>query len=158
MRKTKSEPAGIVGRFADPNQWVIVPLGPCRCPGTPHLQGDSAQMRAEIGDGELRAATTRGGFSSGLNFNGAQSDDECIATFTRAWTLTDGERDKNRQLLEVPITPAAASLLDEATRDALLEQIQKASATRRALPNVPGAPSPDSSEESASPSQDPTTA
>ena len=79
----EQEPA-IVSRFADPEQWEIVELGPCRCPGSPHPQGDSAQIRAEIGDGELHAATTRGGFSQGYAFNGAQSDDECIATFTRA--------------------------------------------------------------------------
>jgi len=114
-------------------------------------------MRAEIGDGELRAATTRGGFASGGAFNGAQSDDECVVTFTRAWTLTDGKRDKRQQLIEVPIVASNVALLDDETRSSLLEQIQKASARRHALPNASGDRSPASSPANRSPRQRKTT-
>jgi hypothetical protein len=132
------DPPLFVSRFAEPTRVDTVQLGPCRCPGTPHGE-DTALMRSEIGDGELRAATAKGGFSDGTGvFNGARSDDQCIAEFTLSWTLLGNDSQP------APITAAK-------TRLALLAQINKASlANRRPLPNGSGAPSRASSRGSAS--------
>ena len=111
----------LMGRVADDKRTVTVPLGPCTCPGGIHPDGDSAQVRAEIGDGELRAATTRGGFRSGRIFNGSESDDATIAAFVLSWTLLDPDG------TPYPIDPDVASRLDEATRTMLLGAINAAS-------------------------------
>jgi hypothetical protein len=114
-----TEPPVFVSRFAEPTRAVPVPLGPCRCPGSPHAE-DQALVRAEIGDGEFRSAVQRGGFSAGPIFDAARSDDEFIATFTLSWTLLDDSGEP------APITPRMAGLLDEETRLLLLAQLNKA--------------------------------
>jgi hypothetical protein len=134
----------LLPRFADPEATVPVDLGPCRCAGSPH-ERDTATVRAEIGDGELRSALSRGGFAGEGGFDGGAADDESIARFVLAWTFTDA---RGRP---VPISRQAASLLDEATRSTLLDAIASAVGARAGpLPNGSGARSPDSSPASAS--------
>jgi len=144
MTEQQTEPV-IVGRRADPTRTTVVPLGPCRCPGSPHDQ-DSAVVRAELGEGEMRSASTRGGYSAGPMFDGARSDAEWIATFTLSWTLLDNAGEP------IPITAAEAMLLDEEVYVGIMDELSQksASATRRPLPNASGAPSRDSSRGSAS--------
>jgi hypothetical protein len=132
--------AGRMARFADPSLFTTV-----------ELPGDqSAVMRSEIGGGEARAASTRGGWidrnrwlatpekdrdPDPPDFNGARSDAEFIARFTKSWTLGK------------PITPENALLLDDPTWLALMGQIQAAldSDAWGALPNASSDPSPASS-------------
>ncbi len=133
-----------LSRFADPRRTSSVDLGPCRCPGTPHGR-DSAEVRVELGDGEVRSALRRGGFRRSDAWNEADSDTECVVVATRSWTLLgeDGE--------PLPITFEQADLLDEDTRTPLVAAAAAAAAWDRAeLPNASGDPSPDSRQESGS--------
>jgi hypothetical protein len=117
--------AGPMVRFADPSLFTTVPL-----PG-----GGEAVMRSEIGGGEARSASTRGGWIDRNrwlatpekdrdpdmpDFNGSRSDAEFIARFTKSWTLT--KRDGS----PAPITADMALLLDEPTWLALMDHIQGA--------------------------------
>jgi hypothetical protein len=132
-----------LSRFADPKRTQTIDLGECRCPGAPH-GNDTAEVRAEIGDGEFHSAVGRGGWSSGA-WNGQDSDNEVVATFTKRWTLLDAEGQP------APITAAMVVLLDEATRMPLLLAISEAADRKAKLPNASGDPSPDSSPGSGSP-------
>jgi hypothetical protein len=136
-----------IGRFADPSVTATIDLGPCRCPGTPH-ERDSAQVRSQIGDGELRSAyatAVRVDPDGERYFDEAAGDDAAAARFTRSWTLLDAAGEP------VPITPAWISRLDTETRTALLAPLNAAIAARSApLPNGSGARSPGSSRASAS--------
>ena len=140
-----------VGRFADPKRTQGVELGPCRCPGTPHPGGDSAQVRVEIGDGEIKSAYRMGGFrrvppvtdAAGRivvagQFDNEGADDEAVARFTRSWTFLDEEGDP------VPITWASVGLLDSEARGTLVaavDAVVEALAAGASLPNASAAPS-----------------
>lgn len=108
-----------IGRFAHPDRTEPVSLGACRCPGSPHDQ-DTAEVRTEIGDGELRTAANRGGFSNGPLWDAASSDNQTVATFTTAWTLLDDDSEP------VPISARMIGLLDEDTRLPLLAAVNRA--------------------------------
>ena len=139
--------AQFLSRFADPRRTTPVDLGPCRCPGSPH-ERDSATVRAEIGEGELRSALAAGlAATGGAWYDGAAGDSESLARFTTSWTLLDEKGEP------VPLSRAQADLLDEPTRDALLAAIADGVTVRQAvaLPLGSGAPSADSSPASASP-------
>lgn len=124
-------------RFADPRATKPVALGPCRCPGTPHADGDSAVVRAQIGDGEAKSATVVGfAATGGRYYDSAAGDNEAVARFTISWTLVDGDG------RAVPITPELVTLLDEDTRDTLARAIAESVGNRGGpLPNGSGAPS-----------------
>jgi len=146
MAENGSEPVDVFGRFADDKATIEVDLGPCRCPGTPHEQ-DSAQVRADIGDGEAKSVRVAGWQSTGMEYYDFEvANDAAVAKFTVSWTL----RGKYDEL--VPITRRTVTLLDEATRLALLTEINRAFEERHggALPNASGARSRGSSPASAS--------
>lgn len=149
MTEEKGEPVELLGRFADPDATIEVDLGPCRCPGTPHGT-DSAQVRADIGDGEAKSVRVAGWQSTGMEYYDFEvANDACAAKFTVSWTLCDVDGEP------VPITRRMVSLLDEPTRLALLVAINKAFEGRHggALPNASGARSPGLSPASASPNR-----
>lgn len=122
MATNQGEPA-VISRFADPRQTKTIDLG----------GGDSAEVRSDIGDGEARAASIRGGYRRGEEFNGADSDDEFIGTFVLSWTLKDPDGNP------APVTAEMASRLDGSTRSMLLAAIVASSSARReSLPNASG--------------------
>ena len=134
----------IVGRFADPTLTEPVDLGPCRCPGTPH-ERDEATRRAEIGDGEAKAAFTAGWQSTGMEYmDWEAANDFLIARFVTSWNLVDAVGEP------IPITRQRASLLDEATRLTLLGALNSSKRAGAPLPNGSGARSRASSRASAS--------
>jgi hypothetical protein len=107
-------------RFAEPNQTKSVPLGPCRCPGTPHAEGDKADVRTSIGSSEAKSA-----YGAGVRYHAdgtaywdeAVGDDTAIARFTTWWNLVDKKRKP------IPIDARTVSLLDVPTRALLLDPI-----------------------------------
>lgn len=138
----------VLRRFADPKRLRPVPLGPCRCDGAPHPEGDEAWVRAEIGDGELRRATSAGwDVNDGRWYNGAVGDTAAAAIFTQRWNLLD----EGGQPLAV--TEENIDLLDEASRDAIVDAVIEAVNARGPLPNQPAASSAASSPGSASPTR-----
>lgn len=70
-----------------------VSLGPCECPGIPHQDGDSAEVRDELGVHEtilvseagLAAASERGGY------NRAAAEAKLIELATVSWSIRDEE-------------------------------------------------------------------
>lgn len=148
MSEDASEPVEVIGRFADPDATSEVDLGPCRCPGAVHGH-DSATIRAEIGDGELRSAyapAQRFREDGSAYIDEAAGDDAVAARFTLSWTLLD------RRGKGVPITARTMSLLDSATRTALMLPLN-AVVIGAPLPNASGAPSPALSPASGSPNR-----
>jgi hypothetical protein len=159
MSEEKGEPVELLSRFADPDASEEVDLGPCRCPGAPHGR-DSATIRAEIGDGELRSAyaPAKRFHEDGRSYiDEAAGDDSVAARFTVSWTLFMHGLDEKRKpaLVPVPITARSMSLLDEASRTSLMLPINAAvnGQNQAALPNASGARSPVSSPASASPNR-----
>ena len=149
MTEDAGEPVELRGRFADEDATEDVDLGPCRCPGAVHGR-DNATIRAEIGDGEFRsalAAATRFREDGSSYTDPAAADDSVAARFTLSWTLQD------RHGKPVRITPRALSLLDEASRLAVMTPLQKIIQREAPLPNASGARSPGSSPASASPNR-----
>jgi hypothetical protein len=151
MDENAGEPVELRGRFADEDATEEVDLGPCRCPGAVHGR-DSATIRAEVGDGEFRsalAAATRFRDDGSSYTDPAAADDSVATRFTLSWTLLD------RHGKPVRITPRAMSLLDEASRLAVMAPLQKVIDRQReaSLPNASGARSPGSSPASASPNR-----
>ena len=149
MTEEKGEPVELLGRFADPDATIGVDLGSCRCPGTPHGQ-DSAQVRAEIGDGEAKSVRVTGWQSTSMEYYDFEvANDAAVAKFTVSWTLCDADGDP------VPITRRTVTLLDEPTRLELLTAINAAFEERHggALPNASGARSRGSSPANASPNR-----
>lgn len=119
-----------------------VPLGPCQCPGTPHPDGDEAQVYTVLGWPDL------------VDIGMADSEGAGrLVLITRAiarWNLVELA---NGKPYPVPIVEASVRLLDDVTMTAIAEAANEAyEAARAPVPNVPDAPSPDSSPESASPS------
>lgn len=141
---TPIRPQPAVGWLADPDTTDEVDLGSCRCPGTPH-ERDSAQVRTDYGDGEVRAiyeAATAVTSSGLIRVLEAVGDDLAIAKFTISWTLLDGEGKP------IPINAQVAGRLKGSARNALLAVINPA--IERAggeLPNASGGRSPGSSQE-----------
>jgi hypothetical protein len=139
MTEEAGEPVELLGRFADPELTKEVDLGPCDCPGQSH-GNDSAQVRAQIGDGEFNATLYD-------QPTPADADDAIAARFTLSWTLLDQDGEP------VQITPTAIRLLDRTTRTALLMALKPSVNWREQLPNASGARSRGSSPASASPNR-----
>lgn len=126
-------------RFAEPKATKPVPLGACKCPGTPHADGDKADVRTSIGSSEAKSA-----YGAGVRYHAdgtsywdeAIGDDTAIARFATWWNLVDKKRKP------IPIDLRTVALLDTATRTALLEPINEALlALEGPLPNASGEPS-----------------
>ena len=134
-----------------------VPLGPCQCPGTPHPDGDVAQVYSAIGWDDLvdvGSAPTEGAGRRIL-----------VTRAIASWNLVeladvlddDGNPTGEQVAKPVPVVEASVRLLGDATLTMLADAVNEAyEAARDPVPNGSGALSPDSSSESASPSQ-PTT-
>lgn len=140
-----------MSRFADPTAVEVVPLGPCQCPGTPH-ERDEATVRwqlgasalARVGASELLAAARNDPFASWR-----QLVLECVVS----WNLM--ARDEDGEPYVVAITPAAVAELDEDTLKELAVKADALIQSKGSLPNDSGAPSAESSRESASPTPTP---
>lgn len=150
----------VLGRLADPDAVATISLpGGCRCPGAPHANGDTATYRTELGAGEVRAVKVAGwAAADGEYYDWEAANDVTIAKAVTNWTILSGKPcqhpGKPHKAGEpVPVTRAIASQLDEDTRTTLVSAINDAYNLYQArLPNASGAPSADSSQESASPS------
>lgn len=119
-----------MGRFADPTRTATLVLpGGCQCPGTPHAR-DEWEYRLELGESELRSAGVRaliGRDAAGeALIDLPLMQDLLIETASVAWNLVgdDGAL--------VPIRPQTLRLLDETTRDAMLEALDE---TQKARPD-----------------------
>ena len=79
-----------MGRFAH-SRTRTLNLGPCGCPGTPHPEGDTAEVLEELGvrdtilvsEAGLGAAAQRGGY------NVAAAEAKQIELATVSWSLLD---------------------------------------------------------------------
>lgn len=143
----------MIRRFADPDRTDRLSLGACACPGSPHGdpadggEGDWADIRVELGDGEERRAGVAGWQATGAEyFDWEAARDALIAIAVTRWSLLGDDGDM------VPITARNASLLDGATRDAIANRIDELSSSSRGspLPNASGGRSPSSSRATAS--------
>lgn len=131
------------GRFAAIGT-TSVDLGPCRCPGTPHPDGDSAEVYDRLGWDDI--------VDIGLADTEGAARRAVLARAIARWTLVanDGDGDP----ASVPISEATVRLLDDATRAALWAVAETAFRISAApLPNASGAPSRRSRRESASPTR-----
>jgi hypothetical protein len=130
----------VSGRFIRPlreaAQTKPISLGPCQCPGTPHPDGDEAQVYTTIGWDDL------------VDVSSAESEgaaQRILATRAIAsWNLVDEfEVDGKVEVKPVPIVEATVRLLDPKTLEPLAEEIQALYERARApLPNGSGAGSP----------------
>jgi len=139
-------------RYADARATKEISLGPCSCPGTPHVNGDAAVVRTEAGWAEMKSAWGAGQrfHDDGSPFyDEALGDASAIARFTRSWTLVD-EIEKGRREIR-PITVANVLALDEPTFAALKAHFDSLVEAKGRLPNGSGAPSVASPRGSASP-------
>lgn len=158
----------VISRVADPDATETVTLpGGCRCPGAPHVDGDTATFRTELGAGERNSVRVAGWQATGMDYYDFEAaNNALIALAVTDWTLLSDVRCEHiiqigskKQPLHgeyepIPITRKVAALLDEPTRIALLSAIDAAADRYQArLPNASGAPSADSSQESASPNR-----
>ncbi len=150
-------------RLADPSATTTEELpGGCRCPGKPHTV-DTVTYRTELGSGERNSIRVAGWAATDLEyFDYEASNDAAIAKAVVRWTLTSAEKCEHAgrphgKHEPVPITRQTASLLDEETRLFILTKINEAfdAFMAASLPNESGAPSADSSPESASPTRPP---
>ena len=140
-----------MSRFADPSRTETIDLGACQCPGTPH-QRDEAVLRYQLG----AAALARIGYAEVVK--GQRGDPllawrQLVAETLVSWNLlADGPSGP----IPAPVTPAAIAELDDATITVIAEAADRLIEERGRLPNTSGAPSPASSQGSASPTLTPT--
>lgn len=110
-----------------------VPLGPCECPGTPHTDGDTAEVYRVLGWDDLvdvGLAATEGAAQRVLTTRAIAS-----------WTITELNGDGTPH--PVPIVEATVRLLNPATLTAIAEAVNEAyEKARTPLPNASGEQSP----------------
>ncbi|MBV9485306.1 MAG: hypothetical protein JO246_04545 [Frankiaceae bacterium] len=143
-------------RYADPRATKELPLGPCRCEGTPHSGGDVATVRTEVGWSELKSAWSAGTMTreDGTGYyDEAYGDTMAISRFTVAWNLVDVDAKGRAQAR--PIDVQTVSLLDEETFAVLKKHTEELLEHRGRLPNGSGGQSVASSPETASPTRRP---
>lgn len=146
-----------MSRYADPLAVREVSLGACQCPGTPH-ETDTATIRwqisgsamARIGRAELERAVNLDPFAAYR-----QTIWETLVSWNLLWLDPSWQGSGERKTLPIPINPSTIAELDEQTLKSLAEAADELISTKGTLPNESGAPSADSSPESASPTQDP---
>ena len=129
-----------MSRFADPTATELVDFGECLCPGAPH-ESDWAKLRGELTPAEIRTC---------VRLASLDDDSEVAAglvTFVVEWNLLgpNGE----------PWPPSADSIgaLKVPTLSALINGLSIVVDRSSSVPNPSGAPSQESSRESASPSR-----
>lgn len=146
-------------RFANPDRTDTLSLGPCQCPGTPHVQ-DEYVHRAELGAGEEQRAGDAGWAAGGyVEFIGSAFQNKLIEIAGKSWNLVDGECDcpKNGHRgpvhpdgEPVPLTASMVALLDAETRALIVDRLDQVTADKSPPPNESGAPSARSTRGSAS--------
>jgi len=135
-----------MSRFADATEVKVVSLGDCQCPGTPHAR-DEATMHRQLGHGAKGEIQKAGWISGrGIYFDSMAAQRKLVEVAVVSWNLF-GPDGKPREPTESSIAE-----LDEDTVFQLAEAANDA-LEREPLPNEPGAPSADSSSESASPNR-----
>jgi hypothetical protein len=138
-------------RYADARATKELSLGPCTCPGSPHVNGDTAVVRTEVGWGELKSAWGAGQMyhvdGSGY-YDEAMGDATAIARFTRSWSLVDVDA-KGRQEPRL-ISVAEVLRLDEATFAPLKAHFDALVEAKGRLPNGSSGQSVDSPRKTAS--------
>lgn len=109
-----------------------IPLGPCDCPGTPHKDGDTAEVFTQLGWDDLvdiGLAPTEGAAQRVLTTR-------AIASWSLEYRNGDGSNHP------VPVNEATVRLLDPATLEAVAEAVNEAYEKAKApLPKPPGAES-----------------
>lgn len=135
-----------MSRFADPTDVKVVSLGACQCPGTPHAQ-DEAALHRQLGYGAKGEIQKAGWISGrGVYFDAMAAQRKLVEVAVVSWNLL-GPNGK-----EWAATETTIAKLDEQTIE-LLATAANDALEREPLPNEPGAPSADSSSESASPNR-----
>lgn len=131
---------------------VPVSLGPCRCPETPHPE-DTAEVYTTLGWDDL------------VDVGAAESDGAgrriLVTRAIASWNLVDEVETTNpktgqtsKTILPVPVIEATVRLLDSDTLTVLAETVNAAyERAKEPVPNGSGAPSEDSSPESAARAQ-----
>lgn len=132
-------------RFADPTATAVVSLGACQCPGTPH-EGDEATVRWDLGASAL-ARIGRAELDKVRLRDPLASWRQLILEAVTGWNLLLAGEDG---AIPAPIVPAVVAELDDQTITTLAEAIDGLIGSRGHVPNASGAPSPASSQGSAS--------
>lgn len=139
-----------MSRLADPDDVVTKAIGPCECPGKPHAQ-DEAVFYRQLGHGALGEIQNAGWISGrGIVFDSMAAQRKLVELDIVSWNLLDPKGNP------IPPTEFAIARLDGDTVVRLSELANEA-LQKEPLPNESGAPSADSSQESASPTPETTT-
>jgi hypothetical protein len=110
-----------------------VPLGPCECPGTPHKDGDTAEVYTLLGWDDL--------VDIGLTPTEGAAQRVLTTRAIASWTLQYRNGDGTNH--PAPINEATVRLLNPATLEAVAEAVNEAYAKAKApLPNESGEESP----------------
>lgn len=133
-----------MSRFADASDVKVVPIGACRCPGTPHAQ-DEATIHRQLGHG-AKGEIQRAGWMSGrgIYFDSMAAQRMLVEVAVVSWNLLDADGKPAR------LSGDTIADLDDETILALSDAANEA-LEEKPLPNESGAPSADSSQASASP-------
>ena len=120
-----------------------VALGPCECPGTPHKDGDTAEVYTVLGWDDLYDVGEAAYQSAGAGKR------VLITRAIAAWSLEERNGDGTNH--PVPVVEATVRLLSPATIEAVTEAVNEAYERARApLPNASGEASPRLPEETPS--------
>lgn len=141
-----------MSRFADPGATEVIPLGECQCPDTPHAR-DEATVRWDI-SGSALARIGRAELDRVVNHDPFAAYRQTVKETLVSWNLlTLGPPDESgeRRAIPAPIHEYAIEELDSETLKTIAEGADKLIEAKGKIPNASGAPSEESSRESASP-------
>lgn len=142
-----------MSRFADPSVTRTIDCGACQCDGTPH-DHDEAVVRAQLGGSALKRIEQANVYGA-LAGDELAADRQLLLECLVSWTfLAGGAEVPINERTPVPINERMIGELDAVT----LTTISKAAVeviNEGQLPNVSGAPSVASPQESASPTPTP---
>lgn len=117
-------------RFANPNRTDDLTF-PCLCPENVHEQ-DVVVVRSELGDGEqARAGAAGWAATGGEYFDWEAARDKLIEIGVVRWSFLDGDG------TPVPVSARSASLLDEATRNAIAAKLDEVTARNQSEKGKP---------------------
>ena len=117
-----------------------VPLGPCECPGSPHKDGDTAEVYRFLGWDDLLDVGVAANQSAGAGTR------VLVTRAIASWTLEELNGDGTNH--PVPVTESTVRLLNQASIDAVSVAVNEAYENAKApLPNVSGEESPPSQPE-----------
>lgn len=146
-----------MSRYADPLAVREVSLGACQCPGTPH-ETDTATIRWQI-SGSAMARIGRAELERSVNLDPfaayRQTVWETLVSWNLLWLDPSYQGKGERKAVPIPINPSTIGELDDGTLRVLAETADQLISSEGSLPNDSGAPSAESSPESASPIPEP---